>query len=105
LNQYYAINERQFRKKSSEITLRDIQEIGFPFELKVKRQESFQNGAYGTYSPQEIAIKTKSKIIALNAKPYTRKQIRCLITFIHSKNKNVLMEKLLTKAVNYNYTK
>lgn len=103
LNRYYAVNERQFKRKVDEITLEDIQEIGFSSELKLERQESLQYGAYGTYSPQEIAFKTTSKIIALNAKPYTRRQIRYLITFIYSKNKNVLMGKLLTQAVHYNY--
>jgi hypothetical protein len=78
-NRYYAINERQFRNKNDEITLGDIQEIGFSSEVKVKRQESVQNGAYGIYSPQEIDFKTKFEILALNTKPYTRKQIRYLI--------------------------
>ena len=105
LNRYYAINERQFRKRNDEISLGDIQEIGFPSELKVETQESFQNGMYGTYSPQEITVKTKSEIIVLNAKPYTRKQIRCLIALIYSENKNVLIGKSLAKAVHYNYTK
>lgn len=101
LNRYYAINERQYKKKIDQITLGDIQEIGFSSELEIERQESFQNGAYGTYSPQEIAFKTKSKIVALNAKPYTRKQIRSLIEFIDSKNK-VSIGRALTKAVHYN---
>ncbi|GEM_PF-1243087 len=101
-NRYYAINERQFRNKNDEITLGDIQEIGFPSEVKVKRQESVQNGVYGTYSPQEIDFKTKFEIIALNTKPYTRKRIKCLIEFIDSKNKNVLIGKRLTKAIGHN---
>lgn len=87
-NRYYAINERQFKKNNDGITLRDLQEIGLPSELRVVRQESVQNGAYGTYSPQEIDFKTKFEIIALNTKPYTRKQIKCLIEFIDSKNKS-----------------
>ncbi|WP_444641575.1 hypothetical protein ACRQU7_14950 [Caproiciproducens sp. R1] len=101
-NRYYAINERQFRNKNDEITLGDIQEIGFSSEVKVKRQESVQNGAYGIYSPQEIDFKTKFEILALNTKPYTRKQIRYLIEFIDSKNKNVLIGKRLTKAIGHN---
>lgn len=104
INRYYAINERQFRKKNDEITLGDIQEMGFLSEVKVKRQESVQNGAYGIYSPQEIDFKTKFEILALNTKPYTRKQIRYLIEFIDSKNKNVLIGKRLTKAIGHNCT-
>lgn len=72
VSRYYAINEMQFRRKIDDIILEDVQEVGFPSELMIKRQESDQSGAFGTYSSQEIDFKTKHRIVALNAKPYKK---------------------------------
>ena len=98
-SRYYAVNRTQFKKKIDEIILDDVQAVGFPCDLKIKRQEWIQSGVNVLYLPQEIDFKTKNKVVALNVKPYTKKQIRFLLEFVVSKDRNVIIGKRVAKLL------
>jgi len=98
-SRYYAVSETHCKKKLDEIMTGDLQAAGFPSDLKIKRQECSQSGAKVFYLPQEIDFKTKEKIVALNAKPYTKKQIRFLMEYIGSRNEEFCLGKNVARML------
>lgn len=100
-SRYYAFTGKTTKRDVTDIKIADIQEVGFPSDLKIRRKESLQSYAHGTYIPQEIDFKTRDRIVAFNARPYTKGQIRHLLEFIRLANKDIAVAKKLANAVGF----
>lgn len=93
-SRYYAKDEKM-RKNKIEFDIDDVIKIGFPKDLEISIQEEKLKGVYGVYISQEINFILKNgDIISFNARPYSKKQCRELIT-IFSCVKGELLSKAL----------
>ena len=97
---YYCFDGKSLIKNVSMLNINEVIRIGFPADLNIKMQEKMCGGFYGNYRSQEIDFETKTNIIALNARPYTRKQFRLLMHIISELNPNIIYGNRLLKVLN-----
>lgn len=78
-NRYFCTKGKLIRN-TTDFMIDSVQKIGFPCDFMIKQQEESLNGLYGTYSPQEIVfILSDKKVVSLNARPYTKRQIKTML--------------------------
>jgi hypothetical protein len=99
ISRYYSFDGETLKKDLVEMNIADLEEAGFSMDLEIERIEKTIQGNHGFYIPQEIDFKTKSGILAFNAKPYTKKQIRYLINYVKSMNSSIIIGKSLTNVL------
>lgn len=93
-SRYFCANDFM-RKRTDKINISEVVTIGFPNELGISMQEEIAHGRYGTYCSQEIDFLLKSgNIIPLNARPYTKRQCRRLVSLFLCKKEQRLINTL-----------
>jgi len=102
IGRYFLHEIPHMTREVVEVKINDIEEIGFPEDLGIKMKEKSWTAAGGVYVSQGIDFKTKNSYVALNARPYTKKQIRYLFDYILKMNNKVKIGKSLCRFLNYN---
>ncbi|MDD3403584.1 MAG: hypothetical protein PHQ72_09545 [Hespellia sp.] len=95
VSRYYQETKHRRRKRKDVFDISEVIAIGWPNELGISIQEAKVDGRYGTYAAQEIDFLLKSgEIIPFNAKPYTKKQCRRLLSLFSCEKKKRLSKAL-----------
>lgn len=93
----YFCRQNKIEKETVNFEITDVILVGFPSDLKIRGLERKLYGHYGAYVSQEIAfVLNDNRIIALNARPYTKKQIK---NFLQRFPRDIVRGEQLDKVV------
>lgn len=82
---------RRFRHQNNKVKIRkevvnlhDIEQVAYGREINKSRYELTYSGRHSGYTPDEILFKVGKKYIPIDAKPYSKKNLRTLISALHT---------------------
>lgn len=98
-SRYFCFDGKTLKKDILSIQINEIQEIGFSKDFGVAIEKTIV-GAYGTYKPKEIVIKSNETFFAFNARHYTKSQIRLVTKAILEQNNKVICSNNFKRMLN-----